>query len=255
LEEWKQTGKKLGEVAKATAGWDDARGVTVVQRRKEEASDYRYFPEPDLVPVLVGEDWVQSVRESLGELPADRRNRIKIEYTISDYDAGVIIEQGSAFADYFEELCRTSGSPKMASNWLQQDVLRTMNDRKCHIGEFPISAAALGGLIAKVHAGQINTHSAREVFSEMLATGKPADVIIAAKGFQQISNEEELRKIVASVLDLNPQAIADFKKGKKPEQVAGFIRGQVMKQTRGQANSSLVQQLVGDELAKRASSG
>jgi len=254
FEEWKETGKRLGEVSKATAGWDDARGVTVVQRRKEEASDYRYFPEPDLVPVVVSEDWVQSVRSSIGELPADRRNRLKIEFSINDYDASVIIEQGSAFADYFEELCRASGSPKMASNWLQQDVLRTMNDRKCHIGEFPISAAALGVLISKVHAGQINNHSAREVFAEMLATGKPADAIIAAKGFQQISNEDELRKIVASVLDSNPQAIADFKKGKKPEQVAGFIRGQVMKQTRGQANSTLVQQLVAEELARRASS-
>ncbi len=206
------------------------------------------------MPVLVSEDWVQSVRESLGELPAVRRNRLKIEYTINDYDAGVIIEQSSAFADYFEELCRTSGSPKMASNWLQQDVLRTMNDRKCHIGGFPISATALGSLIAKVAAGQINTHSAREVFAEMLATGQSADAIIAAKGFQQISNEDELRKIVASVLDSNPQAIVDFKKGKKPEQVAGFIRGQVMKQTRGQANSSLVQQLVAEELANRVGS-
>ncbi len=254
-EEWKQTGKKLGEVAKATAGWDDARGVTVVQRRKEEASDYRYFPEPDLVPVVVSEDWLESVRESIGELPADRRERIKIEYMISDYDAAVIIEQGKPFADYFEQLCKASGSPKLASNWVQQDVQRTLNDRKCTIDQFPISAAALGSMIGKVHAGQINTHSAREVFAEMLATGEPADEIIAAKGLQQISNEDEILKVVLAVLDANPQAIADFKKGKKPEQVAGFLRGQVMKETRGKANSSLVQQLVADELAKRTGGG
>jgi aspartyl-tRNA(Asn)/glutamyl-tRNA(Gln) amidotransferase subunit B len=254
FKEWQETGKRLGEVSKATAGWDDARGETVVQRRKEEASDYRYFPEPDLVPVVVGEDWVERVRQSLGELPADRRNRLKIEYTISDYDAGVLIEAGKSFVDYFEEVTRVSGSAKMASNWCQQDVMRTLNDRKIGIEQFPVSAEHLGLLIGKVAAGQINTHSAREVFTEMMATGKAADAIIAARGLQQISNEDELRKIVASVLDSNPKILDDYKKGKKREQVEGFARGQVMKQTKGQANSNVVQQLVADELAKRAAS-
>jgi aspartyl-tRNA(Asn)/glutamyl-tRNA(Gln) amidotransferase subunit B len=254
FEEWKQTGKRLGEVSKATAGWDDARGVTVVQRRKEEASDYRYFPEPDLVPVVVSSEWVDSVRESLGELPADRRNRLKSDYGISDYDAGVIIEQSKSFADYFEEVTRVSGSSKMAANWCQQDVLRTLNDRKIAVEHFPVTAEQLGGLIRKVAEGQINTHSAREVFAEMMATGKTADAIIAAKGLQQISNEDELLKIVISVLDSNPKIIDDYKKGKKRDQVEGFARGQVMKQTKGQANSSLVQQLVAQELAKRAES-
>ncbi len=255
FEEWKQTGKRLGEAPKATAGWDDSRGVTVVQRRKEEASDYRYFPEPDLVPVVVAADAVQAVRESIGELPADRRDRFKSDYAITDYDAGVIIEQGRALADYFEELCRTSGSAKMAANWVQQDVLRTLNERRCSIAEFPISAAALGALIGKVHGGQINTHSAREVFAEMLSGGKSADEIIQARGLTQISDTDEIRKVVVAVIDANPQAIVDFKKGKKAEQVAGFLRGLVMKQTRGKANSSLVQQLVADELAKRAGGG
>jgi aspartyl-tRNA(Asn)/glutamyl-tRNA(Gln) amidotransferase subunit B len=138
---------------------------------------------------------------------------------------------------------------------LQQDVLRTLNERKITIDQFPASAAALGSLIAKVVGGQINTHSAREVFAEMLATGQAADAIIAAKGLTQISDTDEIRKVVVAVLDANPQAIEDFKKGKKAEQVAGFLRGQVMKQTRGKANSSLVQQLVAEELAARAGGG
>src|SRR5262245_18450083 len=140
----------------------------------------------------------------------------------------------------------------MASNWCQQDVLRTLNDRKIAIEQFPVTAAQLGALIGKDGAGQINTHSAREVFSEMMATGKSADAIIADKGLQQISNLVELRKIVISVLDANPKILDDYKKGKKRDQVEGFARGQVMKQTKGQANSSLVQQLVSEELAMRA---
>jgi aspartyl-tRNA(Asn)/glutamyl-tRNA(Gln) amidotransferase subunit B len=243
---------RLVKVPKATAGWDDPRGVTVVQRRKEEASDYRYFPEPDLVPVVVDDNWVQTVRDSLGELPADRRNRLKLQYSISDYDAGVIIEQGRSFADYFEETARVSNSAKMAANWCQQEVLRTLNDRKIGIEHFPVTAPELGSLIAKVVAGQINNHSAREVFAEMLATGNPADAIIQAKGMQQISNQDELLRMVIQVLDANPKILDDYKKGKKRDQVEGFARGQVMKLTKGQANSNLVQQLVADELARRA---
>jgi aspartyl-tRNA(Asn)/glutamyl-tRNA(Gln) amidotransferase subunit B len=246
---------RLAKVAKATAGWDDPRGATVIQRRKEEASDYRYFPEPDLVPVAVSDNWIQAVRDSIGELPADRRNRLKIQHFISDYDAGVIIEQGKSFADYFEDVARACESPKMAANWCQQEVLRTLNDRKISIEQFPVSAVELGSLIARVVAGQINNHSAREVFGEMLATGKPADAIIKAKGMQQISNEDELRQIVISVLDSNPKILDDYKKGKKRDQVEGFARGQVMKQTRGQANSSLVERLVKEELGKRAGEG
>ena len=254
FEEWKQTGKRLGEVSKSTAGWDDSRGVTVIQRRKEESSDYRYFPEPDLVPVVVDEAWIERVRQSIGELPAARRDRITADYSLSDYDAGVIIDQGSGFVDYFEELVRTSGSSKLASNWLQQDVLRTLNERKTTIHQFPIRADELGALIGQVNAGQINTHSAREVFADMLATGKPADEIIRTKGLQQVSDESAIQKVVAAVLDANPQIIADYQKGKKREQVEGFARGLVMKETRGKANSSLVQKLVAEELAKRAGS-
>jgi aspartyl-tRNA(Asn)/glutamyl-tRNA(Gln) amidotransferase subunit B len=224
----------------------------MVQRRKEEASDYRYFPEPDLVPVSVNASWIARVRASLGELPADRRKRIQIEHALSDYDAAVLVDQGRPFADYFEEVARVSGSAKMASNWLQQDVLRTLKERKTTIDHFPVPAGELGTLIGKVQAGKVNTHSAREVLAEMMATGKPADGIIQAKGLEQISDTDELRRVVTSVLDANPKILADYQRGKKREQVEGYARGLVMKETRGKANSGLVQQLVAEALAKQA---
>jgi aspartyl-tRNA(Asn)/glutamyl-tRNA(Gln) amidotransferase subunit B len=252
FQEWQRTGSRLGEAPKATAGWDDQRGVTLIQRRKEEASDYRYFPEPDLVPVVVPRAQVDKVRGLLGEPPAERRERFRFGYDLSDYDADVIVEQGRAFADYFEEVARVSGAPKIASNWLQQDVLRSIHEQKISIEQFPVSARDLGSLIGKIHSGLINTHSGREVFADMMATGKSAEDIIRAKGLEQISDIDELRRVVAQVLDSNPQVVADWKKGKKREQVEGFARGLVMKQTRGKAQSNLVQQLVAEELAKRA---
>lgn len=250
-EEWQRTGQKLGDVAKETRGWDDPRGMTVSQRRKEEASDYRYFPEPDLVPVVVDAPWLERVRESLGELPADRRDRIQATCEISDYDAAVIVEQGAAFADYFEELVRASGSGKMASNWVQQDVLRSLNEQKQSIASFSISAAALGELIGKVDRGEINTHTARDVFAEMLASGRRADEIIQERGLAMVSDADTLRAVVVQVLDANPKVVTDFQKGKKATQVEGFVRGLVMKQTKGAANPKLVGELVAQELARR----
>ena len=236
----------------ATAGWDDQRGVTVVQRSKEEASDYRYLPDPDLVPVRVDRDWIDSVKSSIGELPADRRNRFVRQYDLSDYDAGVLIDQGKAYVDYFEEVIKTAGSTKMASNWMQQDVLRTLNERSISIDQFGIVASELGALIANVKSGRINTHSAREIFAEMLETEYTAEHLIRDKGVEQVSDKDTLRETVIDVIIANPRLMVDYNKGKKRQQIEGFTRGLVMKQTRGKANSKLVQQLVAEELSKRS---
>ena len=252
FEDWKQTGHRLGDVPKETRGWDETRGVTALQRHKEEASDYRYFPEPDLVPVTVDEAQVEPVRASIGELPADRRHRFEIEYQLPAYDADVLIEQGRPLADYFEDLVRASGSPKDASNWMMQDVLRTLNERGSTIDQFSIPAESLGGLIRKVVDGALNTTNAREVFAEMLSTGRPADEIIASRGLAQISDTDKLRSLAEAAVDANPKALADFKKGKKPEQVIGWLTGQVMRQTSGQANAAVVRQILAEILARRA---
>ncbi|HZT81246.1 MAG TPA: Asp-tRNA(Asn)/Glu-tRNA(Gln) amidotransferase subunit GatB [Gemmataceae bacterium] len=249
-EEFQRTGRKLGDpgVTKATAGWDDARGVTRIQRRKEEASDYRYFPEPDLVPVVVDGAWLERVRGELGELPAALRARLQQEYGLSAYDAGVLTSQGRAFAGYFEEAARRCGDPKAAANWATNQVLATLNERKEGIDRFPISAAALGDLIKEVQATGLNNQRAREVYADMLARGGSAKEAIDRLGFKPVADAGQLAEVVRRAVAANPKAVADFKKGKV--KAADAIKGFVMRETKGMARADLVQQLVMEELQK-----
>jgi aspartyl-tRNA(Asn)/glutamyl-tRNA(Gln) amidotransferase subunit B len=247
-EEFQRTGKKLGEVAKATAGWDDQRGVTVVQRRKEEASDYRYFPEPDLVPVEVSAPWLDRLRAALGELPADQRKRLQQQYGLSSYDAGVITRQGRSFAAYFEEVARLSGDAKAASNWVSNQVLQTLNERKQNMSDFALSAANLAELLRQVQTTGLNMQRAREVYARMLESGVSAAQAIEELGFKVVADEGQLVEIVHRAMAANPKAVADFKKGKL--KAADAIKGAVMRETRGMAKTEVVQQLVMQELQK-----
>jgi aspartyl-tRNA(Asn)/glutamyl-tRNA(Gln) amidotransferase subunit B len=247
-EEFQRTGKKLGEVPKATAGWDDSRGVTVVQRRKEEASDYRYFPEPDLVPVEVDRAWIERIRSGLGELPAAQRQRMHQQYGLSGYDAGVITAQGRAFVGYFEEVARISGDGQAAKNWVTNQVLQTLNERKCTIGNFPLSAATLAELIGQQKKTGLNMLRAREVYARMLETGAGAEQAIGELGFKVVADEGQLVEIVRRAIASNPKAVADYKKGKT--KAADAIKGAVMRETKGMAKTELVQQLVMEELQK-----
>jgi aspartyl-tRNA(Asn)/glutamyl-tRNA(Gln) amidotransferase subunit B len=247
-EEFLSTGKKLGEVPKATAGWDEDRGITVVQRRKEEASDYRYFPEPDLVPVEVDAAWLERVRASLGELPAAQRQRLQQEYCLSDYDAGVITSQGRAFVSYFEQVAQLCGDAAETKNWLTNDVLQTLNERKLAIGAFPISARNLADLLKEVKTTGLNKQRAREVYGEMLAGGISAKDAIDKLGFKVVGDEGQLLEIVRRAVAANPKAVADYKKGKV--KAADAIKGAVMRETKGMAKTELVQQLLMQELQK-----
>src|SRR5262249_18084078 len=247
-DQFQRDGKKLGEVAKATAGWDDARGVTVIQRRKEEASDYRYFPEPDLVPIVVDDDWLIRTRASLGELPAALRARLQSQYALSDYDAGVLTREGRALAAYFEETARLCGDPKAASNWVTNQVLSTLNERKESIATFPISATNLAELIREVRETGLNNQRAREVYTEMLAAGTTAKSAIDKLGFKVEADESKLLELVRKAIAANPKAVADFKKGKT--KAADAIKGAVMRETKGMARADVVQKLVMEELEK-----
>jgi aspartyl-tRNA(Asn)/glutamyl-tRNA(Gln) amidotransferase subunit B len=247
-EQFQRDGKKLGEVAKATAGWDDARGVTVIQRRKEEASDYRYFSDPDLVPVVVDDAWLGRTRASLGELPAAQRARLQREYGLSAYDAGVLTREGRAFVAYFEETARLCGDAKAASNWVTNQVLATLNERKEDVRAFSISAANLAELIKEVRNTGLNNRRAREVYAEMLASGTSAKAVIAKLGFQVVSDPSQLAEIARKAIAANPKAVADFKKGKT--KAADAIKGAVMRETKGMAKADVVQQIVMEELAK-----
>jgi aspartyl-tRNA(Asn)/glutamyl-tRNA(Gln) amidotransferase subunit B len=247
-EEFRQSGRKLGDpgVSKATAGWNDARGVTVVQRRKEEASDYRYFPEPDLVPVVVDDPWVERVRSEMGELPAAARARLQEEYGLSAYDAGVITSQGRALTRYFEAVARTSGEPKDASNWVTNQVLQTLNERRIPIRDYPLSAGALADLIKQVKGSGLNMQRAREVYGRMVETGAAAGKVIQELGFRPVADEKQLRELVRKAIAGNPKAVADYKKGKT--RAADAIKGAVMRQTKGMARADLLQQLLLQEL-------
>ena len=249
FEEFQKTGKKMGEVAKATAGWDENRGVTVVQRRKEEASDYRYFPEPDLVPVEVDAAWLELARAGLGELPAAQRRRIQEQYKLSAYDAGVTAHQGRAFVYYAEGVIKASGDAKAAINLMTNEVLQTLNEQKIGIQDFAnrLPSEALAELIEIEKTG-LNKQRAREVYTEMLASGLSAKKAADKLGFKVVADEGQLLEIIRRALAANPKAVADFKKGKT--KAADAIKGAVMRETKGMAKTEIVQQLVMAELQK-----
>jgi aspartyl-tRNA(Asn)/glutamyl-tRNA(Gln) amidotransferase subunit B len=247
-DEFQRTGKRLGEVAKATAGWDDARGVTVVQRRKEEASDYRYFPEPDLVPIAVDAPWLERVQAELGELPAAQRQRLQSQYALSAYDAELLTSQGRAFVAYFEEIVTRCHDAKEACNWLSNEVLQILNERKIEITALPMTVEAVADLISETKTTGLNKQRAREVFARMLATGSGARQVISALGFKVVSDEGQLVEIVRRAIASNPKAVADFKKGKI--KAADAIKGAVMRETKGMAKTEMVQQLLLQELQK-----
>jgi aspartyl-tRNA(Asn)/glutamyl-tRNA(Gln) amidotransferase subunit B len=241
-------GLVAGQVAKATAGWDDASRVTRIQRRKEEASDYRYFPEPDLVPVTLSANTVAQARASLGELPAAQRARLGEQYKLSAYDAAVLVRQGRALVAYFEEVARTSGDAKEASNWVTNQVLATLNERKLQIGEFPLAAAGLGDLLKRKQAVGLNAQRSREVYARILETGATAEQAIRELGVQVIADEGQLVEIVRRAIAGNPKAVADYKKGKT--KAADAIKGAIMRETKGMAKTDVVQRLLLAELEK-----
>jgi aspartyl-tRNA(Asn)/glutamyl-tRNA(Gln) amidotransferase subunit B len=239
---------RLGRVAKATAGWDEARGVTVVQRRKEEASDYRYFPEPDLVPVVVEDAWLERVRSEMGELPAAQRARLVELYGLTPYAAGVLTQEGRPTVAYFEDAARRSGDAQAAGNWIANQVLAALKERKEDIAAFPLTSERLAGLIAEQKAIGLNQKMAGEVFARMLETGGTAREAIEQLGIKAVGDAEALREIVRRAIAASPKAVADFKKGKK--QAANSIKGAVMRETKGTARPDLVEQLIREELEK-----
>ena len=249
--DWLQDGKTIADAFKTTRGWNDDEEVTKPQRQKETAADYRYFPEPDLVPVVVNEAWVARVRASIGELPSERRQRFEAEYGLSPYDANVLVEQGKDVADYYDEVAKNTGEYKVASNWVQQDVLRTIKEQKRSIAEFPVGPGALADLINKVKRKELNTNQGREVLAKMIETGDSAEAIISAGGYGLVSDRDAILAAIDLALAGNPKAIEDLKGGKKkPEAVKGFLRGQVMKQTGGKADPAIVGELLESKLAE-----
>jgi aspartyl-tRNA(Asn)/glutamyl-tRNA(Gln) amidotransferase subunit B len=224
---WQEKRQKLGDVPKQTRGWDDAAGVTRGQRSKEESSDYRYFPDPDLVPVAVTQDEIDAVRVSLGELPAALRKRLETEFALSAYDADVLVNQSRPVVDYFLDVAERAGDAKAAANWVTQDVLRTLKDRGITMEALPVKSPALADLITKIKSGGVPGPRAREVFQKMLDDGLDAAAAMSAIGIASV-DESELVALCQKLLAANPKTIADVRAGKP--QAVGALIGQAKKQ-------------------------
>jgi aspartyl-tRNA(Asn)/glutamyl-tRNA(Gln) amidotransferase subunit B len=235
-----------GRVVQETRLFDSAQGKTFSMRSKEEAHDYRYFPEPDLPPLLVDADRRARIARLLLELPEARMKRFVAEYAIPEYDAA-ILTQTRGIADYFEATARAAGNAKAASNWIMGELLRTMKERAIAIEQVPLAPDALAGLIRVVDQGTISSTVAKEVFAKMLDSGRSAAEIVEVEGLAQKSDETELAGIVRDAIAANPDAVEQFRKGRN--NAFGFLVGHVMKASKGKANPKVVNELLKRELA------
>lgn len=237
-----------GKVVQETRLWDSNRGVTVSMRTKEEAHDYRYFPEPDLVPLQVSVEWQEDIKKRLPELPDEKRERFIREYEIPEYDAGVLTSS-KALADFFEECVKEYRKPKAISNWIMGDLLRELKLSGVDIEESPLKPYQLSGMIKMIDEGVISGKIAKTVFEEMYRTGKDPEIIVKEKGLVQIMDEEEILKYVEQVITENPKEVEAYRAGK--DKLLGFFVGQVMKLSGGKANPGVVNEM----LKKRLSPG
>ncbi len=239
-----------GRVAQETRGWDENRGVTVPQRSKEQAEDYRYFPEPDLPPLIVERAWVEEIRSQLPELPDAKYDRFMREYGLSGDDVSVLVAD-RAVADYFEATLQQTSSKnsKVVCNWLTGELFRYLNETQMPIEEVKITPAQLTELIGLVEAGTINLNTGKRVFAEMFKSGQSAKAIVEMQGLAQISDAGAIEAIVAKVLDANPTEVEKYLGGK--ETVLGFLVGQVMRESRGKANPNAVQDIMKRQLATK----
>jgi len=230
-----------GTITQETRLWNVAAGRTEPMRSKEFAHDYRYFPDPDLLPITVSEATIRQVRQEMPELPAAKLARFLRDYGITPYDAGVLTAS-HPLADYFEAAAKAGAPAKAAANWIGVELLRRLNDAGQDITECPLPAGALAELLKKVESGEITAASGKKVFAKMFETGKSAAEIVAAEGLGQISDTSAIEKIAREVTAKSPDNVAKYRSGN--EGVFKFFVGQVMRETRGQANPQLVNEVL-----------
>ena len=234
-----------GRVTQQTRLYNVQTGETVAMRSKEEAHDYRYFPEPDLLPLIVSGEWTEEIRQSMGELPAAKRRRFVAEYGVSEYDARVLTLT-QEMAHYFEDAAKESGNAKAAANWVQGELSGALNGAGKSIEESPVTAKNLGELVRLIGDGTLSGKLAKEIFAKMFDGGRSAAEIIEAEGLKQISDEGSLQRIIDEVLAGNPKQVETYRGGKTG--LLGFFVGQVMKVTRGQADPKVVNRLLRQSL-------
>ncbi|AHF10497.1 MULTISPECIES: Asp-tRNA(Asn)/Glu-tRNA(Gln) amidotransferase subunit GatB [Dehalobacter] len=234
------------EIIQETRTWDEGRGMTLSLRSKEEAHDYRYFPEPDLMPLVIDRDWVERIRASLPELPAAKKARLQ-SHGLSEYDAGVITAS-RAMAAFFDQALARINDAKLLANWVMGDLSGLLKTNGRSFEDSPVSPEQLAGMLTLIKKGDISGKIGKNVLEEIYNTGKDPETIIKEKGLVQISDESELGIIVDGILAANEKSVTDYQAGK--ESALGFLVGQVMKATRGQANPGLVNKLLKEKLAQ-----
>lgn len=236
---WQRTGQKIGDIPKQTRGWDAERNETFTQREKEESSDYRYFPDPDLMPVTTTVEQVDAVRRSLPETPAVRRARFTADLGLSEYDANVILSQGPELTEWFEDVTRRCGDGKTAANWVTQDLLRDLNADGLSLSEFPVTSEILGAILKNVCDERITTKSARDVYSALkqaatdheIITADDVERIISERGLVIVRDTGALDIAIAAAMAARPEAVSDFRAGK--QNAIGPLIGMIMKQVAG----------------------
>ena len=230
-----------GSVVQETRLWNTTDQRTISMRSKEEAHDYRYFPEPDLPPLAISEAWQNEIRASMPELPEAKKNRFVTQYNIPEYDAGVLTTS-RALADFFEETVALCQSPKAASNWIMGDLLRDLKEFNLEIESSPVKPKSIADLIRLIESGEISGKMAKDVFEVMFRDVKTPQEVISEKGLKQITNTAEIEKIIRNIIAANQKTYEQYRNGKKA--TFGFFVGQVMKATKGQANPQLVNELL-----------
>ena len=236
-----------GEVEQETLRWDDVSGKTFPMRDKEDAQDYRYFPDPDLVAIKLSEEYIENIKNTLPELPESRKERYLEEYGLSEKDAN-IITASKYLSDLFEGAIKVCHNPKAVNNWIISDISRILNETEMEPIEIPFDSQQLGKLIILIDKGTISSSIAKKVLVEMFEHPRDPEDIIDEKGWVQISDEGAIKEVVLKVLEANPQSVADYKGGK--DKALGFLVGQAMKETRGKANPKMLNEMFLEELKK-----
>lgn len=238
--------KEGGRIVQETRLWDEKKGITLSMRSKEEAHDYRYFPEPDLVRVKISDEWREELSKLVPELPEDRKARLIKELGLGEYDAGVLTSQKS-LVDFYEECVRLYPKPKEISNWVTGELLSHLNKSGLTIKESKATPSMLTSVLKLINEGKISANMAKEVFGEVFKSGEDPLLAVEKRGLSQISDEDRLKEIIGKVIADNPGPAEEFRQGK--EKAIGFLVGQVMRETRGSANPQLVNRLMREELA------
>ncbi|MBR5156198.1 MAG: Asp-tRNA(Asn)/Glu-tRNA(Gln) amidotransferase subunit GatB [Clostridia bacterium] len=236
-----------GVIVQETRRWDDVRGESIPMRSKEDAQDYRYFPEPDLVPIVVSDEWVEEIKGTIPEMPEQRKARYIGEYGLPEYDA-FILTSSKKMADFFDATVSEGAKPKTASNWLMGDISKILNDKELEPADIPFTPAQLAKMIALIDKGTISNSAAKKVLDAMFAEPADPEALVEKLGLAQVSDEGAILQMVNDVLAQNPQSIVDYKAGK--DRAMGFLVGQVMRVSKGKANPQMINKLLKEALDK-----